>query len=83
MKRPARIVRVATRVDEQIPILCGKALRRAYRRALAHQGGVFVSGDLPDGGRAVFEVFADGRRRVVKSLPPALSVPVGTRVRIP
>lgn len=50
----------------------------AYWQALATGQIVLVSGA---GG--IYEVFADGTRKLVKRTAAQLSVPVGTRVRLP
>jgi len=50
----------------------------AFWQALATGQAVLVS---DDGG--IYRVFPDGTRELVKAKPQPLSVPVGTRVRIP
>jgi hypothetical protein len=75
-----RTRRVAT--DPRIVYQCVAALEEAYRRALAQGLPLVVSDELPGGGRAIFEVAADGTRRRLKDIASPVSVPVGTRLRI-
>lgn len=65
-------------LEQQIPSLSAAAVDVAYWQALATGQSVLVSGD---GG--IFEVFADGTRKLLKPTEAPLSVPVGTRVRLP
>jgi hypothetical protein len=65
-------------LEQQIPGLTGAAVDVAYWQALASGQKVLVSGE---GG--VYEAFADGTQKLVKALEKPLSVPVGTRVKIP
>jgi hypothetical protein len=65
-------------LEQQIPALSGAAVDVAYWQALASGQKVLVSGE---GG--VYEAFADGTQKLVKTLEKPLSVPVGTRVKIP
>ena len=65
-------------LEKQIPSLSAAAVDVAYWQALAAGRTVLVSGD---GG--IYEVAADGTRRFVKAAAERLSVPIGTRVRIP
>lgn len=65
-------------LEQQIPSLSAAAVDVAYWEALATGQDVLVSGD---GG--IFQVFADGTRTLIKATEKPLSVPVGTRVRIP
>jgi len=65
-------------LEQQIPSLSAAAVDVAYWQALASGQEVLVSGE--DG---IYQVFADGTRKLVKSLEPRLSVPAGTRVKIP
>ena len=65
-------------LEQQIPSLSAAAVDVAYWQALATGQAVLVSGD-----RALYQVFPDGTRKLVKSLDEPLSVPVGTRVKIP
>jgi hypothetical protein len=65
-------------LEQQIPGLTGAAVDVAYWHALASGQKVLVSGE---GG--VYEAFADGTKKLVKVLEKPLSVPVGTRVKIP
>ena len=50
----------------------------AYWQALATGQAVLVSGD--DG---IYRAFADGTKELIKITGKPLSVPVGTRVRLP
>ncbi len=65
-------------LEQQIPSLSGAAVDVAFWQALAAGQKVLVSGD---GG--LYEAFPDGTRKLVKPLEKPLSVPVGTRVKIP
>ena len=65
-------------LEQQIPSLSAAAVDVAYWRALASGQTVLVSGD--DG---IYEAFADGTKKLVKKMEKRLSIPVGTRVRIP
>jgi hypothetical protein len=65
-------------LEEQIPALSGAAVDVAYWQALAAGQTVLVSGDC-----GIYQVFPDGTRKQVKATGKPLSVPVGTRVRIP
>ena len=65
-------------LEQQIPSLSADAVDVAYRKSLAEGNSVLVSGE---GG--IFEVFPDGTQKLVKATDRPLSVPVGTRVRIP
>jgi len=65
-------------LEQQIPSLSGAAVDVAFWQALAAGQKVLVSGD---GG--LYEAFPDGTRKLVKKLEKPLSVPVGTRVKIP
>ncbi len=64
-------------LEQQIPRLSAAAVDVAYWQALAAGRKVLVSGD---GG--IYEVAADGSKKIVKTIAKPLSVPVGTRVRI-
>lgn len=70
--------RVLDYLEQQIPRLSGAAVGVAYLQALASGQMVLVSGD---GG--IYQAFPDGTRKLVKALEQPLSVPVGTKVRIP
>ncbi len=50
----------------------------AYWQALATGQAVLVSGD---GG--IYQAFPDGTKKLIKTTEKPLSVPVGTRVKIP
>lgn len=65
-------------LEEQIPSLSAVAVGNAYRQALAAGQRVLVSGN--DG---IYEIGPDGTKKFVKATARPLSVPVGTRVRIP
>ena len=65
-------------LEQQIPSLSADAVDVAYWKSLAAGNSVLVSGE---GG--IFEVFPDGTQKLVKTTCRPLSVPVGTRVRIP
>lgn len=65
-------------LEQQIPSLSAAAVDVAYWQALATGQKVLVS---EAGG--IYQAFADGTRRLVKTTSQPLSVPVGTRVRIP
>ena len=65
-------------LEQQIPSLSAAAVDVAYWQALATGQAVLVSGE---GG--IYQVFPDGTRKLVKTTEAPLSVPVGTRVRIP
>jgi hypothetical protein len=65
-------------LEKQIPSLSAAAVDVAYWQALAAGRKVLVSGD---GG--IYEVAADGTKQLVKAAAERLSVPIGTRVRIP
>lgn len=65
-------------LEHQIPILSAAAVDVAYWQALASGQAVLVSGD--DG---IYQVFADGTKTLIKPAEKPLSVPTGTRVRLP
>ncbi len=65
-------------LEQQIPVLSAAAVDVAYWQALASGQAVLVSGE--DG---IYQTFADGTKKLIKPMEPRLSVPVGTRVRIP
>lgn len=65
-------------LEQQIPRLSGAAVDVAYWQALAAGQRVLISGE---GG--IYQVFPDGTRKLVKAAGKPLSVPVGTRVKIP
>jgi len=65
-------------LEQQIPSLSAAAVDVAYWQALAAGRKVLVSDDS-----GIYEVAADGSRKFVKATAKLLSVPVGTRVRIP
>lgn len=64
-------------LEKEIPRLASAALSGAYRQALAAGQVVLVSGE--DG---IYQASPDGHRTLVKAVPPALHLPVGTRIRI-
>ena len=65
-------------LEAQIPSLSAAAMDGAYWRALAAGQKVLIS---DDGG--IYQVFPDGTRKLIKTTQTPLSVPVGTRMRIP
>lgn len=65
-------------LEQQIPSLCEAAIKVAYWQALASGQTVLVSAE--DG---IYRVFSDGSRQLIQPLEKRLSVPVGTRVKIP
>ena len=65
-------------LEQQIPSLSAAAVDVAYWQALAAGRKVLISDDS-----GIYEVAADGSRRFVKATAKLLSVPIGTRVRIP
>lgn len=65
-------------LEQQIPGLSGAAVDVAYFQALASGQRVLVSGE---GG--VYQAFPDGTHELVKPLQTPLSVPVGTKVKLP
>jgi hypothetical protein len=65
-------------LERQIPSLSGAAVDVAYWQALAAGQRVLISGE---GG--IYEAFSDGTRKLVKATGKPLSVPTGTRVKIP
>ncbi len=65
-------------LEQQIPSISAAAVTVAYLQALASGQTVLVSGE---GG--IYQVFADGTKKLIKRTEPPLSVPVGTRVRLP
>ncbi|GEP44812.1 hypothetical protein [Brevifollis gellanilyticus] len=65
-------------LEQQIPSLSAAAVNVAYWQALATGQAVLVSGEC-----GIYEALADGTMKLVKPLAKPLSVPVGTRVKIP
>lgn len=65
-------------LEQQIPKLSAAAVDVAYWQALATGQAVLVSGE---GG--IYQAFPDGTQKLVKPTEKPLSVPVGTRVRLP
>ena len=65
-------------LEQQIPSLSAAAVDVAYWQALATGQEVLVSGD---GG--IYQAYADGTKKLIKTTEKPLSVPVGTRVRLP
>jgi len=65
-------------LEQHIPSLSAAAVDVAYWQALAAGQKVLVSGE---GG--LYEAFPDGTRTFVKATGKLLSIPVGTKVRIP
>lgn len=64
-----------TKLEDAIPALAAEATRRAYAAALAVGSVLVADGD------ALVEVFPDGRRVVLKALPPQHDIPVGATFR--
>jgi hypothetical protein len=63
-------------LEEHIPELAQSAVTQAYWQALAAGNSVLQS----DNG-AIYEVFPDGTRQLIKTTPPPVAVAVGeTRV---
>lgn len=65
-------------LEQQIPRLSAAAVDVAYWQALASGQAVLVSAE---GG--IYQAFPDGTRKLIKTMAQPLSVPVGTRLRIP
>jgi hypothetical protein len=65
-------------LEKQIPSLSAAAVDVAYWQALANGLTVLVS---DKGG--IFQAFPDGTQKLVKTTEMPLSVPVGTRMKIP
>jgi hypothetical protein len=65
-------------LEQQIPSLSGAAVKAAYVHALASGQTVLVS---DHGG--LYQAFPDGSRKMVKPMEKPLSVPVGTKVKLP
>jgi hypothetical protein len=65
-------------LEQQIPNLSAAAVDVAYWQALAAGQTVLIS---EEGG--LFQVFPDGKKQLIKPTAPPVSVPIGTRVRIP
>jgi len=63
------------RLEDELPALAAEASRQAYQAAL-EVGSVIV---VEDG--ALVEVFRDGRRVVLREMPPRREAPVGTTIR--
>jgi hypothetical protein len=64
-------------LEEHIPELADIAFKQAYWAALASGSSVLVS----ENGNLV-EVFPDGSRKIIKSLPPSTPVTRGQRLEI-
>ncbi|MBB5038605.1 hypothetical protein [Prosthecobacter dejongeii] len=65
-------------LEQQIPSLSAAAVDVAYWQALASGQAVLVR---EEGG--IYQAFPDGTRKLIKVLEAPLSVPIGTRVRLP
>lgn len=65
-------------LEQQIPSLSAAAVDVAYWQALATGQAVLVRGE---GG--IYQAFPDGTSKLIKTLKAPLSVPIGTRVRLP
>jgi hypothetical protein len=64
-------------LEEHIPELADAAFKQAYWAALASGSSVLIS----QNGNLV-EVFPDGKRKIIKSLPPLTLVTCGQRIEI-
>ena len=64
-----------TQLEDAFPALAVAASRAAFAEALT-VGSVLVIEDS-----ALAEVFRDGRRVVLKPMPPDIDLPVGTTIR--
>jgi hypothetical protein len=62
-------------LEEHIPELAEAAFKQAYWAALASGSSVLVSED-----GYLVEKFPDGRKAIIKALPPSLSVRVGQKL---
>lgn len=64
-------------LEEQIPELAAVAFKQAYWAALASGYSVLISEN-----GSLIEVFPDGKRKFIKSLPPPIPVIRGQRLEI-
>lgn len=64
-------------LEKQIPLHSAAATKAAFKQALGKGLEVLVSDD-----NGVYRTRPNGTRELVKKLPPKLSVPAGTKVRI-
>lgn len=65
-------------LEKQIPALSGSAVTVAYWKTLASGSSVLET----DGG-AIYEVFPDGTRHLVKQIEPPTPVEYGKKIAIP
>lgn len=65
-------------LEQQIPGISAAAVTVAYLQALASGQIVLVRGE-----NGIYQVFADGTKKLIKRMEQPLCVPVGTRVRLP
>lgn len=63
-----------TYLEEHIPEMAELALKQAYWNALASGHSVLIS----ENGKLV-EIFPDGKKKFIKSLPPRIPVTPGTK----
>ena len=64
-------------LEEHIPELADVAFKQAYWSALASGSSVLIS----ENGNLV-EVFPDGKQKIIKRLPPSISVVRGQKLEI-
>lgn len=69
---------VTAQSEDQVPQLAWLAVQQAYARTV--EAGLSVL--IAEGGMLI-EVSADGRRRVVKRLPPNIPVEAGKIIMLP
>ena len=65
------------KLEEQFPAMSGTAFAMARARVLASGQSVLQSED-----GAIFEVFPDGRKVLVKHIDPPIPVTPGTKINI-
>jgi len=64
-------------LEEHIPELAKAAFTQAYWAALASGSSVLMS----ENGNLV-EIFPDGKRKIIKPLPPSTKVTIGQKLKI-
>lgn len=64
-------------LEEHIPELADVAFKQAYWSALASGSSVLIS----ENGNLV-EIFPDGKQKIIKRLPPSISVVRGQKLEI-
>jgi hypothetical protein len=62
-------------LEEFIPLLAKGAMQKAYLDTLASGDSVL---EVIDG--AIYEVFADGKKRKIKDVPPSLHVEINSKI---